>query len=95
MHDFDPSSPVHLPFHKDEVLTIAKQEHSGWWAAMRPQGDRIGWIPSSFVMPLDRRKIVEYSEETLVPPPDIVRSPRVPVSDEDIKVRRTYTMSNH
>ncbi|KAG8219409.1 hypothetical protein J3R82DRAFT_331, partial [Butyriboletus roseoflavus] len=64
MHDFESSDPVHLPFHKDEVLTIIKQEHSGWWAAMRPQGDRIGWIPGSFVHPLDRSKIVECPDET-------------------------------
>lgn len=65
MHDFESSDPDHLPFHKDEVLTIIKKEESGWWAAMRPQGDRIGWIPSTFVLPLDTSKIAEHPDETI------------------------------
>ncbi|KAF9225335.1 ras GEF [Gyrodon lividus] len=76
MYDFESPDPDHLSFDKDEVLTVIKQEESGWWAAMRPQGDCIGWIPSSFVEPLteqminelqsaqDRGKVVEYQEET-------------------------------
>lgn len=91
MHDFDSSDPVQLPFHKDEVLTIIKQEHSGWWAAMRPHGDRIGWIPSSFVLPLDRSKIVERADETRAlwpyeslndPPLSAVHDPWVPASED-------------
>lgn len=69
MHDFESSDPVQLSFLKGEVLTVVKQEHSGWWAAMRPQGDRIGWIPSSFVQPVDGNKIAEGTDEALAPSP--------------------------
>lgn len=88
MHDFESSDSAHLSFHKDEVLMIVKQEHSGWWAAMRPQGDRIGWIPSSFVLPLDRGKIMGYPDETrwsCDPPLSADHDPWVRVS-EDSKV---------
>lgn len=97
MYDFQSSDPVHLPFHKDEVLTIIKQERSGWWAAMRPQGDRIGWIPSSFVLPLNKGKVLDYSDETLrlyeslnESPLSADHDPWVPVSNGDYKVRWTY-----
>ncbi|OJA20671.1 guanine nucleotide exchange factor [Rhizopogon vesiculosus] len=49
MFDFESDDPHHLPFTRNEILTIVKMEESGWWAAMRPKGDRLGWIPSSFV----------------------------------------------
>lgn len=56
---------------------------------MRPQEDRIGWIPSSLVLPLDRSNIVEYPGETLWPyeslhdhPLSAVHDPWVPVSDD-------------
>lgn len=87
MHDFESLDPVHLQFHKYEVLTIVEQEHSGWWAAMRP--DRMGWIPSSFVPPLDGSKIVDYPDETLWPNKDLndpfsaAHDMWVPVSDGD------------
>ncbi|KAG9313963.1 ras guanine nucleotide exchange factor domain-containing protein [Chiua virens] len=64
MHDFESPDPDHLSFLKDEVLTIVKQEHSGWWAAMRSERDKVGWIPSSFVQPLDRSRIVQSDEES-------------------------------
>ncbi|KAF8559928.1 ras GEF [Imleria badia] len=91
MYDFESSDPDHLPFHKDEVLTIIKQEESGWWAAMRPQGDRIGWIPSTFVLPVDTSKIAEHPDEAMAlwpyeslndPPLSAVHDPWVPVSED-------------
>ncbi|KAI6048034.1 SH3 domain-containing protein [Pisolithus marmoratus] len=57
--DFESPDPDQLSFSKDEVLAIIKQEDSGWWAAMRPEGDRIGWIPSSFVEPLPEWRLDE------------------------------------
>jgi hypothetical protein len=48
-HDFSTSDPDQLPFRKNEILDVVTKEDNGWWAAMRPNGDRIGWIPSAFV----------------------------------------------
>lgn len=63
MFDFESSDPDQLSFNKDEILTVIKQEESGWWAAMRPSGDRIGWIPSSFVEPLpELDEALEYKQ---------------------------------
>ncbi|KAL4067305.1 SH3 domain-containing protein [Scleroderma yunnanense] len=65
--DFESSDPDQLSFNKDEVLTVVKQEESGWWAAMRSDGDRIGWIPSSFVEPLpgiDELQVWDHRQDT-------------------------------
>lgn len=51
--------PNQLSFTKGEILVVVKQESSGWWAAMRCEGDCIGWIPSSFVEPLFGRTLDE------------------------------------
>ncbi|KAI6136219.1 SH3 domain-containing protein [Pisolithus sp. B1] len=66
--DFESPDPDQLSFSKDEVLAVVKQEDSGWWAAMRPEGDRIGWIPSSFVELLPEWK---FDEMVLEREPDI------------------------
>ncbi|KAF9011050.1 ras guanine nucleotide exchange factor domain-containing protein [Cyathus striatus] len=52
LYDFSSSDPDHLPFHKNEILEIVKQEDSGWWAATRIIGGAVGWIPQAFVVPL-------------------------------------------
>ncbi|KAL4263650.1 Ras-like guanine nucleotide exchange factor [Pleurotus pulmonarius] len=52
LHDFDSDDPDHLPFSKNEILEIVKQEESGWWAAMRKGFTRVGWIPRAYVQPL-------------------------------------------
>jgi len=49
MHDFRSDDPDHLPFCKYEILDIVRKEESGWWAAVRSDGDQIGWIPQAFV----------------------------------------------
>lgn len=65
MFDFESPDSDQLSFNKDEVLTVIKQEESGWWAAMRSDGDRIGWIPSSFVEPLPEvDEALEYQQYT-------------------------------
>jgi hypothetical protein len=45
--DFDSSDPSHLPFKRGEIIEIIKTEDSGWWAGVL--GDRVGWVPKSFV----------------------------------------------
>lgn len=52
MHDYFSEDPTHLCFDRNEILEIVAQEESGWWAAMRPNGDKVGWISSAFVEPL-------------------------------------------
>lgn len=48
MHDFYSDDPHHLPFVKNDILALVKQEETGWWAAMRSDAE-IGWIPKAFV----------------------------------------------
>ena len=57
LHDFESSDPDHLPFRQNEILDIVKQELTGWWAALRPNGDRVGWIPSAYVTELDTAEL--------------------------------------
>ncbi|GLB35754.1 putative guanine nucleotide exchange factor for Ras-like GTPases; N-terminal motif containing protein [Lyophyllum shimeji] len=49
MYDFRSDDPDHLSFYKNEILDIVRQEESGWWAAIRKDKDRVGWIPQAFV----------------------------------------------
>lgn len=63
MFDFESDDPDHLSFTRNEILTVVKMEESGWWAAMRPQGDRLGWIPSSFVERLTETVVEEQDKE--------------------------------
>ena len=72
LYDYASSDPDHLSFRANELLEIVKMEASGWWAALR--GDRIGWIPSGFVVQLtdsaaevlrsvsEDQRIVEFDE---------------------------------
>jgi hypothetical protein len=66
--DFESDDPHHLPFTRNEILTVVKMEESGWWAAMRPNGDRLGWIPSSFV-----ERLTESATEALDKEEDYTR----------------------
>ncbi|KXN88925.1 Cell division control protein 25 [Leucoagaricus sp. SymC.cos] len=52
MYDFRAADLDQLSFRKNEILLIVKRENTGWWAAMRKGGDKIGWIPQAFVNPL-------------------------------------------
>ncbi|KAG1773992.1 hypothetical protein EV702DRAFT_1200721 [Suillus placidus] len=63
MFDFESDDPDHLSFTRNEILTVVKMEESGWWAAMRPEGDRLGWIPSSFVERLTETATEEPDKE--------------------------------
>ncbi|KAH7922841.1 ras GEF [Leucogyrophana mollusca] len=62
LYDFESEDPDQLCFKQNEILTIVKKEDSGWWAAVRPPGDRLGWIPSAFVEPLGDD--AEHNEQT-------------------------------
>ena len=44
LHDYFSDDPTHLSFDRNEILEIIAQEETGWWAAMRPDEDRVGWI---------------------------------------------------
>lgn len=75
LYDFSSPDPDHLSFRKNELLEIVKKEPSGWWAALR--ADRIGWVPSAFVVPLtdgmadflrtvrEDARVAEYNAERL------------------------------
>ncbi|KAJ7508677.1 ras guanine nucleotide exchange factor domain-containing protein [Mycena galericulata] len=77
MYDFQSSDADHLPFRKNEILEVVKKEDTGWWAAMRRDGDAIGWIPQAFVSPLSEEmteklwnvreelRVYEYDAEQL------------------------------
>ncbi|KAF9654172.1 ras GEF [Thelephora ganbajun] len=52
LHDYFSDDPTHLSFNRNEILEIIAQEETGWWAAMRPGEDKVGWISSAFVEPL-------------------------------------------
>lgn len=52
LYDFSSDDPDHLPFRKNEILDVVKQEDSGWWAALGRNGGNVGWIPSAYVAQL-------------------------------------------
>lgn len=80
LYDFDSDGPDLLPFRKSEILEVVRQETTGWWAAMRKNGDVVGWIPEAFVIPLAKEmaerlrrvceasRIYEYEAENLYNP---------------------------
>lgn len=44
LYDYRSDDPAHLSFNRNEILEIIAQEETGWWAAMRPGEDKVGWI---------------------------------------------------
>lgn len=52
LYDFASEDPDHLAFRAGELLDVVRQEDTGWWAAVRRDGDHVGWIPSAFVLPV-------------------------------------------
>ncbi|KAI0068002.1 ras GEF [Artomyces pyxidatus] len=70
LYDFTSSDPDHLPFSKNDILEIVKQEDSGWWAAVRGDGSEVGWIPASYVRALSddaADKLRNLRDETQIP----------------------------
>lgn len=44
LHDYTSTDPTHLSFARNEILEIVQQEETGWWAALRIEDNRVGWI---------------------------------------------------
>lgn len=59
LYDFFSNDPDQLPFNKNEILDVVRQEDNGWWAAMRHNGDKVGWIPMAFVQVLSPQMAVK------------------------------------
>ncbi|KAI0962330.1 hypothetical protein AcW1_001177 [Taiwanofungus camphoratus] len=55
LYDYEAADADQLSFRKNEILEIIKREESGWWAAMRPGGYEVGWIPSAYVEAISER----------------------------------------
>lgn len=101
MYDFQSNDPIHLPFHKNEILDIVQRENTGWWAAMRAGGDVIGWIPQAFVKPLSEEmtdrlrnvreelRVYEYEAEQLYNSAPISLS--VPLYDTESSPSQSWT----
>ncbi|KAA1471413.1 ras GEF [Dentipellis sp. KUC8613] len=71
LYDFESTDADHLPFRKNEVLEIVKEEDSGWWAAVRVDGSEVGWIPASYVRILSEdaaERVRSVREDTRIPP---------------------------
>lgn len=85
LHDYLSDDPTHLCFSRNEILEIIAQEQTGWWAAVRPGEDKVGWIsrwaqasaitPSREVLTLHRSAFVEPLIDSVAE-----RLIRVPVS---------------
>jgi son of sevenless-like protein len=98
MYDFQSNDPSHLPFRKNEIIDIIKQEDTGWWAAMRAGGDTIGWVPEAFVKPLSEEmtdrllnvreelRVYEYEAEQLYNSAPIARIPLYDPDPEPVAV---------
>ncbi|KZT72955.1 ras GEF [Daedalea quercina L-15889] len=57
LYDYEAVDSDQLSFKKNEVLEIVKREESGWWAALRPGDNLVGWIPRAFVEPISERVV--------------------------------------
>ena len=80
MYDFDSDEAGLLSFKKNEILDVVKRDESGWWAAMRQDGQGapvVGWISRAYVSVLSEEmeerlwniekqfRIPEYEAEML------------------------------
>ncbi|KAL6304919.1 ras guanine nucleotide exchange factor domain-containing protein [Sparassis latifolia] len=63
LYDFTSDDPDQLSFKKNEILDIIKRENTGWWAAVRPGHDCVGWIPSTFVEAISENKLLGSNGE--------------------------------
>ncbi|KAI0375492.1 ras GEF [Pilatotrama ljubarskyi] len=52
LYDYDAEDSSQLSFRRNDILDIVKKEDTGWWAAIRPEDNTVGWIPSAFVEPI-------------------------------------------
>lgn len=69
MYDFTDFSDEVISFRKGEILDIIqRRDDLGWWAAMRTEGSKAGWISKSYV-----QRISEEMAEKLRRIPQVVR----------------------
>ncbi|KAM5536010.1 hypothetical protein V8D89_010268 [Ganoderma adspersum] len=52
LYDYDAEDSDQLSFRRNDILDVVKKEDTGWWAAIRLDDHRVGWIPSAFVEPI-------------------------------------------
>ncbi|KAI0756519.1 ras GEF [Daedaleopsis nitida] len=52
LYDYDAEDSDQLSFRRNDILDVVKREDTGWWAAIHPDDNRVGWIPSAFVEPI-------------------------------------------
>ncbi|CDO73135.1 hypothetical protein BN946_scf185007.g190 [Trametes cinnabarina] len=52
LYDYDAEDNSQLSFRRNDILDVVKTEDTGWWAAVRPEDNTVGWIPSAFVEPI-------------------------------------------
>ncbi|KAH9858290.1 ras GEF [Lenzites betulinus] len=52
LYDYDAEDKSQLSFRRNDILDVVKKEETGWWAAVRPEDNTVGWIPSAFVEPI-------------------------------------------
>ncbi|TFK94986.1 ras GEF [Polyporus arcularius HHB13444] len=52
LYDYDAEDSDQLSFRRNDILDVVKKEDTGWWAAIRPDDNTVGWIPSAFVEPI-------------------------------------------
>ncbi|TBU50019.1 ras GEF [Dichomitus squalens] len=52
LFDYDAEDSDQLSFRRNDILDVVKREDTGWWAAIRLDDNRVGWIPSAFVRPI-------------------------------------------
>jgi hypothetical protein len=78
MHDFSDVSDEVIPFRKGEILDIIQcRDDLGWWAAMRTEESKVGWISKLYVQRLSKEmaeklrkipqvvRVYEYNAEQL------------------------------
>jgi SH3 domain len=88
MYDFADFSDVDkvLSFEKGEILDIIEcRDDLGWWAAVRTEGSKVGWISKSYVQRLSKEmaerlrripqivRVHEYNAEQLYNSPVVPR----------------------
>jgi hypothetical protein len=55
MYDFSDVSDEVISFRKGEILDIIQcRDDSGWWAAMRTEESKVGWISKLYVQRLSK-----------------------------------------
>ncbi|KAI0673621.1 ras GEF [Trametes maxima] len=52
LYDYDAEDSSQLSFRRNDILDVVKKEETGWWAAVRPEDNTVGWIPCAFVEPI-------------------------------------------